>query len=186
MLRTLRWIVLVVSTTALATVMVSAPSLARDVIEFSDRASPGTIVIRTNERKLYFVVKKNQAIQYPVGVGRADKQWFGTTRIANKTLRPAWTPPAEIRRGRPAWVIPSDSPKNPMGAAALVLADNELAIHGTNNPGSVGVLSPGAAFACTTRTSWISTTAWTWEHGSYSCVSSLLGQTGQYSLSVNP
>jgi lipoprotein-anchoring transpeptidase ErfK/SrfK len=25
-----------------------------------------------------------------------------------------------------------------MGAAALVLADNELAIHGTNNPGSVG------------------------------------------------
>ena len=25
-----------------------------------------------------------------------------------------------------------------MGAAALVLADNELAIHGTNKPGSVG------------------------------------------------
>jgi lipoprotein-anchoring transpeptidase ErfK/SrfK len=25
-----------------------------------------------------------------------------------------------------------------MGAAALVLVDNELAIHGTNNPGSVG------------------------------------------------
>jgi lipoprotein-anchoring transpeptidase ErfK/SrfK len=25
-----------------------------------------------------------------------------------------------------------------MGAAALVLADNELAIHGTNNPGSIG------------------------------------------------
>ena len=27
-----------------------------------------------------------------------------------------------------------------MGAAALVLADNELAIHGTNNPGSIGGL----------------------------------------------
>ena len=25
-----------------------------------------------------------------------------------------------------------------MGAAALVLVDNELAIHGTNNPGSFG------------------------------------------------
>ena len=25
-----------------------------------------------------------------------------------------------------------------MGAAALMLADNELAIHGTNNPGSIG------------------------------------------------
>jgi lipoprotein-anchoring transpeptidase ErfK/SrfK len=35
-------------------------------------------------------------------------------------------------------VIPAGTPKNPMGAAALVLADNELAIHGTNNPGSIG------------------------------------------------
>jgi len=33
-----------------------------------------------------------------------------------------------------------DAASNPMGAAALVLADNELAIHGTNNPGSIGGL----------------------------------------------
>jgi lipoprotein-anchoring transpeptidase ErfK/SrfK len=136
--RALRCILLAVATAMLATVMVSAPSLAGDVVEFSDRARPGTIVVRTNERKLYFVVKNNRAIQYPVGVGRLDKQWFGATRVASKQLRPAWSPPAEIRRGRPNWVIPSDSPRNPMGAAALVLADNELAIHGTNNPGSVG------------------------------------------------
>jgi lipoprotein-anchoring transpeptidase ErfK/SrfK len=138
MLRALRWIVLVVSTNTLSTVMFSAPILARDVAEFSGGAAPGTIVVRTNERKLYFVIGKGRAIRYSVGVGRAGKQWFGSTRIASKYLRPAWSPPAEIRRGRPTWVIPSDSPRNPMGAAALVLADNELAIHGTNNPGSVG------------------------------------------------
>ena len=60
--------------------------------------------------------------------------------IVSKHLRPAWSPPDEIRRGRPAWVIPSGSPRNPMGAAALVLAHQQLAIHGTNNPGSVGGL----------------------------------------------
>jgi len=138
MLRTLRWIVLAVSTNTLSMVMFSAPMLARDVAEFSGGAGQGTIVVRTNERKLYFVIGNGRAIRYSVGVGRAGKQWFGSTRIASKHLRPAWSPPAEIRRGRPTWVIPSDSPRNPMGAAALVLADNELAIHGTNNPGSVG------------------------------------------------
>src|SRR5450830_461985 len=118
--------------------MFSASLLARDVVEFSGKAEPGTIVVRTNERSLYLVVAKSRAIRYPVGVGRVDKQWFGWTSIASRHLRPAWSPPAEIGRGRPTWVNPSDSPRNPMGAAALVLDDNELAIHGTNSPGSVG------------------------------------------------
>src|SRR6266851_6925242 len=135
MLRALRWIVLVVSANTLSTVMFSAPLLAQDVVAFSGGSGPGTIVVRTNERKLYFVTGNSRAIRYSVGVGRAGKQWFGSTSIASKHLRPAWSPPEEIRRGRPMWVIPSDSPRNPMGAAALVLADNELAIHGTNNPG---------------------------------------------------
>jgi len=138
MLRALRWVVLVASISTLSTVVVSTRVLAREVVAFSGKADPGTVIVRTNERKLYFVVGKGRAIRYPVGVGRTGKQWFGPTRIASKALRPAWTPPAEIRRGRPVWVIPSNSPQNPMGAAALVLADNELAIHGTNNPASVG------------------------------------------------
>lgn len=136
MLRTFRPIALVVST--LATIMFSAPVLAGEAVEFSGKAATGTIVVRTDERRLYFVTGKGRAIRYPVGVGRADKQWFGKTSIASKHIRPAWSPPAEIRRGRPNYVIESGSPRNPMGAAALVLAHNELAIHGTNNPGSVG------------------------------------------------
>jgi len=133
-----RWFILVTLTGALSAVMLPGPLLARETVAFPGSAQPGTIVVRTNERKLYYVVDRGRALRYPVGVGRAGKQWFGTTSIATKALRPAWSPPAEIRGNRPAWVIPSGSPKNPMGAAALVLADNELAIHGTNNPGSVG------------------------------------------------
>lgn len=138
MLGAVRWLILPALTAALPLVMLPEPLLAREIVTFSAKAEPGTIIIRTNERKLYYVVDRGRAVRYPVGVGRAGKQWFGTTRIETKALSPAWSPPDEIRGNRPAWVIPSGSPKNPMGAAALVLADNELAIHGTNNPGSVG------------------------------------------------
>jgi lipoprotein-anchoring transpeptidase ErfK/SrfK len=127
-----------VAATALIPILSPGPARAGEPVEFSGQAAPGTIVVRTGERRLYFVTKQGRAIRYVVGVGRADKQWFGTTSIASKHIRPAWSPPAEIRRGRPNYVIEGGSPRNPMGAAALVLVDNELAIHGTNNPGSVG------------------------------------------------
>lgn len=137
MLRALRLSTFVVAT-ALLTLVSFEPARAGESVEFSGQQTAGTIVVRTDERRLYFVTGKGKAVRYTVGVGRADKQWFGTTRIASKHIRPAWSPPAEIRRGRPNYVIESGSPRNPMGAAALVLVDNELAIHGTNNPGSVG------------------------------------------------
>src|SRR6185295_3214466 len=53
-----------------------------DVVGFSGDYSPGTIVVKTNERRLYLVVDQGRAVRYPVGVGRAGKQWAGTTRIA--------------------------------------------------------------------------------------------------------
>ncbi|MEA2983968.1 MAG: hypothetical protein QOD94_222 [Alphaproteobacteria bacterium] len=132
-----RWLALALAAT-LTTVMPFAPVRAREAVAFSGQGTAGTIVVRTKERRLYFVTEQGRAIRYTVGVGRGDKQWFGTTSVASKHIRPAWSPPAEIRRGRPNYVIESGSPRNPMGAAALVLVDNELAIHGTNNPGSVG------------------------------------------------
>jgi lipoprotein-anchoring transpeptidase ErfK/SrfK len=113
-------------------------SSARESVSFSSTETSGTVVVRTNERRLYLVTEPGKALRYTVGVGRAGKHWYGSTSIVRKQLRPAWSPPAEIRGSRPAWVVPAGSPKNPMGAAALVLADNELAIHGTNNPGSIG------------------------------------------------
>jgi lipoprotein-anchoring transpeptidase ErfK/SrfK len=105
-----------------------------------DNYSPGTIVVRTNERRLYLILDSGRAMRYPVGVGRAGKQWAGTTQIDGKYLRPAWSPPAEVKRDKPSMpdVIPGGSPRNPMGAAAMTLAGGEYAIHGTNVPGSVG------------------------------------------------
>jgi lipoprotein-anchoring transpeptidase ErfK/SrfK len=66
--------------------------------------------------------------------------WTGEAYIAEKRIRPAWSPPEMIKHENPriADVIPSGSPHNPMGAAALVLDRGEYAIHGTNSPGSIG------------------------------------------------
>ena len=103
-------------------------------------AAPGTIVVRTNERRLYLVLGAGKALRYKVGVGRAGRQWAGTSSIAGKYLRPNWAPPEAIRRERPgvAEVIPGGSPRNPMGAAAMTLSGGEYAIHGTNAPASIG------------------------------------------------
>ena len=111
-----------------------------DVVGFRGDYSPGTIVIKTNERRLYLVVDTDHAVRYPVGVGRAGKQWAGTTQIDGKYLKPAWSPPSEVRRDKPSIpdVIHGGSPSNPMGVAAMTLAGGEYAIHGTNRPGSVG------------------------------------------------
>ncbi|MBU1336454.1 MAG: L,D-transpeptidase [Alphaproteobacteria bacterium] len=100
----------------------------------------GTIVVRTAERALYLVLQDGQALRYSVGVGRADRQWIGTTAIAGKYIRPNWAPPAAIRRDSPGLpaVIPGGSPDNPMGAAALTLSGGDYAIHGTNRPDSIG------------------------------------------------
>jgi lipoprotein-anchoring transpeptidase ErfK/SrfK len=102
--------------------------------------SPGTIVIRTNERHLYLILDQGHAMRYPVGVGRAGKQWAGTTQIDGKYRNPAWSPPKEVKHDKPNLpdVIPGGSPRNPMGVAAMTLAGGEYAIHGTNAPGSVG------------------------------------------------
>jgi lipoprotein-anchoring transpeptidase ErfK/SrfK len=120
----------------------AAPQAARasgDVVAFAGFA-PGTIVVRTNERRLYLVVDGQHALRYPVGVGKAGKQWAGTSSIDGKYLRPAWSPPAEVKRDKPSLpnVIAGGTPQNPMGVAAMTLAGTEYAIHGTNMPGSIG------------------------------------------------
>jgi lipoprotein-anchoring transpeptidase ErfK/SrfK len=118
----------------------SAPAESREAVSFRANYSAGTIVVKTGERRLYYVIGDGQALRYPVGVGRAGKQWAGTSQIDGKYIKPAWAPPPEIIRDKPGItrMIPGGSPRNPMGVAALTLSGGEYAIHGTNRPGSVG------------------------------------------------
>src|SRR5580704_8137094 len=90
------------------TLMLSQAEARPDMVGFRGDYSPGTIVVRTNERRLYLVVDPGHAMRYPVGVGKAGKQWAGTTRISGKYTNPAWSPPAEVKRDKPSMpdVIP--------------------------------------------------------------------------------
>ena len=113
---------------------------APEMVGIHGEYSPGTIVVKTSERRLYLILDSGRAMRYPVGVGRAGKQWAGVTKIDGKYRNPAWAPPLEVKRDKPNMpdVIPGGSPRNPMGVAAMTLAGGEYAIHGTNAPGSVG------------------------------------------------
>lgn len=119
---------------------IAGASAAPQVVPFRGGYYPGTIIVKTNERRLYLVVDQGVAVRYPVGVGRAGKQWAGTARIDGKYRNPAWSPPADVKRDNPALpnVIAGGSPHNPMGVAAMTLTGGEYAIHGTNKPSSIG------------------------------------------------
>ena len=120
---------------------VTTPAAARgEVVSYRADVPSGTIIVSTNERRLYLVLGQGRAMVYPVGVGRAGRQWAGRSMIDSKRIQPAWGPPPDIKREHPEIpdVIPGGSPRNPMGAAALTLSGGEYAIHGTNNPGSIG------------------------------------------------
>jgi len=124
---------------ALIVAMARAATPEREIVAFSGFA-PGTIVVKTGERRLYYIIDRQRALRFPVGVGRSGKTWTGTARVEGKYVRPAWSPPDEIRREHPGLpsVIAGGAANNPMGAAALTLRGGEYAIHGTNRPASIG------------------------------------------------
>lgn len=106
---------------------------ARERVAFAEALPAGAILVDASERALYLNLGDGTAIRYRVAVPRSDKMWTGWRRIDGKHVRPAWTPPADVRRDLPHLpdVIPGGHPSNPMGAAALTLDDGLTAIHGT-------------------------------------------------------
>lgn len=106
---------------------------AREFVSVALAYPAGTIVIKQSERMLYFTTGTGTAIRYPIAIGKAGKAWRGETFVQGKYFSPAWVAPDDVRRDHPGLssVIPGGSPRNPMGAAAIVLNLSEVAIHGT-------------------------------------------------------
>lgn len=93
----------------------------------------GTIVIVNDERKLYFVLGKGQALQYPIAVGRKAQVWTGRTQISRMVEDPTWLNPDDPN----AEEMPA-GPDNPLGARALYLGSTLYRIHGTPAKDSIG------------------------------------------------
>jgi len=116
-----------------------ATPIPRETVAFEGRYAPGTIVISTAERRLYYVLGQGQAIRYGVGVGRPGFTWGGTKRVTMKREWPDWRPPAQMLRRRPDLprYMPG-GPDNPLGARALYLGGSLYRIHGSNEPETIG------------------------------------------------
>jgi lipoprotein-anchoring transpeptidase ErfK/SrfK len=112
---------------------------SRETVSYAGKHAPGTIVISTSERKLYYVLGGGKALRYAVGVGREGFQWSGVEKISNKQEWPDWRPPEEMLRRRPD--LPrymAGGPGNPLGARALYLGASIYRIHGSNEPETIG------------------------------------------------
>jgi lipoprotein-anchoring transpeptidase ErfK/SrfK len=113
--------------------------LKRQVVSYSTREAPGTIIIDTSNTYLYFVLGGGQAIRYGIGVGRDGFTWSGVQSITKKAEWPDWTPPPEMIARQP--YLPrqmAGGPGNPLGARAMYLGGTVYRIHGTNAPGTIG------------------------------------------------
>ncbi len=127
-------------------------AIPREVVPFRGSYEPGTIVVSTSKRRLYYVLGGGQAIQYGVGVGREGFSWSGTKTVTMKKEWPDWRPPAQMLRRRP------DLPRymaggmdNPLGARALYLGSSLFRIHGSNEPDTIGAAVSSGCIRMTNR-----------------------------------
>jgi len=123
------------------------PEFMRKKVRLTTDEKPGTIIIDTSTKYLYYVEGKNRATRYGVGVGRDGFGWSGTVKVGRKAEWPDWRPPAsmisrERRKGRNIPSYMKGGPNNPLGARALYLykggRDTIFRIHGTTQPWTIG------------------------------------------------
>ena len=120
----------------------------RRVVRFTTTEKPGTIIVDTNNKYLYYIEGPNSATRYGIGVGREGFGWSGVVNVGRKAEWPEWRPPAEMRarERRAGRILPEVQPggiDNPLGARAMYLykgnRDTIFRIHGTNQPWTIGL-----------------------------------------------
>jgi lipoprotein-anchoring transpeptidase ErfK/SrfK len=117
-----------------------------EYVEFETPERPGTVIVNTRRRALFYVLGDGEAIRYGVAVGKEGFDWAGIARVGLKREWPTWTPPKAMIKRRPElaeWAggMPG-GPDNPLGSRAIYLFDKKgdtgFRIHGTNEPWSIG------------------------------------------------
>ncbi len=127
-----------------------ASPVPRQTVAFPAAHPPGTIVINTSERRLYFVNGDGTAIRYGIGVGRDGFTWAGVKSVTAKREWPSWTPPSQMLQRRPDLprFMPG-GPDNPLGARARYLGSTLYRIHGSNEPETIGQAVSSGCFRMT-------------------------------------
>jgi len=122
------------------------PRYWRTMVDDPTGERPGTVVVDTPSRYLYWVMPGGRAMRYGVGIGREGFAWGGRARIAYKRAWPRWTPPAAMIARQPELeqyrygMEPGLT--NPLGARALYIHDSSgdtlYRVHGTMEEWSIG------------------------------------------------
>jgi len=116
---------------------------------------PGTVIIDTKKKFLYFMESPTTAVRYGIAVGKEGLTFTGKTKVGDKKVWPRWTPTnAMIERSPSKYKRYSDGMdggvNNPLGARAIYLHigrnDTYLRIHGTNQPETIGTASSNGCF----------------------------------------
>ena len=130
------------------TLWVGSASAGR-VIGYESGYPPGAILISQSTKTLYLILDSHTAIAYPVAVAKRGKEWSGSARVEAKFVEPTWSPPDSVKRDYPELpdVIPGGSPHNPMGARAITLDREEIAIHGSTQAMRASIGS-AASYGC--------------------------------------
>jgi lipoprotein-anchoring transpeptidase ErfK/SrfK len=125
------------------------PKFDRQVVAYRTGEAPGTVIIDTKDKFLYFIQDGGRALRMGVGVGREGFGWTGVVHVGGKQENPKWFPPPEMVARQPELgkYLASGMPGgegNPLGVRALYLFDDKgkdtlYRIHGTIEPWSIGL-----------------------------------------------
>ena len=124
-----------------------AAKYRRAQVKIATGEAPGTIIVDSQNKYLYFVEGGGTATRYGVGVGKEGFGWSGQMKVGRKAEWPSWTPPKQMiaREKIKGHIIPpfmEGGPGNPLGARAMYLYrggnDSLFRIHGTNQPWTIG------------------------------------------------
>ena len=128
----------------------SSQDIVKTTVNYPNTEKPGTIVVNTGERRLYYIVDSGTALRYGIGVGKVGFAWKGVKTVTDKKEWPGWTPPAQMLKRRP------DLPRhmvggieNPLGARAMYLGSTLYRIHGSNEPETIGQAVSSGCFRMT-------------------------------------
>jgi lipoprotein-anchoring transpeptidase ErfK/SrfK len=115
----------------------------RHIVEYHRKEAPGTVVVDSDNKFLYYVMPGGKAIRYGIAVGEEAQAWSGLAKVGRMEEWPAWHPtPGEQQRLGPLPEFVTGGPHNPMGARGMYLYANNrdtlYRIHGTNQPEYIG------------------------------------------------
>jgi lipoprotein-anchoring transpeptidase ErfK/SrfK len=115
----------------------------RHMVDYPNKERPGSILVDTDARYLYYVLPGGKAIRYGVAVGEEAMAFSGVATVGRTAEWPDWVPTPDIQaRLGPYPPRIAGGPANPLGARALYLyqgnKDTLYRIHGTNQPEYIG------------------------------------------------